>query len=47
VELLAWFAASARRGPTGFQLVDHIFVGETGDYHEIADGLPQAWNMTA
>jgi hypothetical protein len=32
----------ARRGPTGFQLADHIFVGEKGDYYEITDGPPQA-----
>jgi hypothetical protein len=29
-------------GPTGLRLADHIFVGEKGDYYEIADGLPQA-----
>jgi hypothetical protein len=27
--------------PTGLRLADHIFVGEKGDYYEIADGLPQ------
>ncbi|MGH6922968.1 MAG: GFA family protein [Propylenella sp.] len=28
--------------PTGLHLADHIYVGEKGDYYEIADGLPQA-----
>ena len=27
--------------PTGLKLADHIYVGEKGDYYEIADGLPQ------
>ena len=27
--------------PTGTHLEMHIFVGEKGDYYEIADGLPQ------
>lgn len=27
--------------PTGLALIGHIFVGEKGDYYEIADGLPQ------
>lgn len=27
--------------PTGTRLAIHIFVGEKGDYYEIADGLPQ------
>ena len=27
--------------PTGTQLGKHIFVGDKGDYYEIADGLPQ------
>lgn len=27
--------------PTGIRMHDHIFVGEKGDYYEIADGLPQ------
>jgi hypothetical protein len=27
--------------PTGLSLNRHIFVGEKGDYYEIADGLPQ------
>jgi len=29
--------------PTGIRLADHIFVGEKGDYYDIADGLPVAW----
>lgn len=28
--------------PTGLRMVQHIFVGEKGDYYDIADGLPQA-----
>lgn len=27
--------------PTGVHLGKHIFVGDKGDYYEIADGLPQ------
>ena len=27
--------------PSGLRLIGHIFVGEKGDYYEIADGLPQ------
>ena len=27
--------------PTGTRLAQHIFVGDKGDYYEIADGLPQ------
>lgn len=27
--------------PTGTRLAKHTFVGEKGDYYEIADGLPQ------
>jgi hypothetical protein len=27
--------------PTGTRLHKHIFVGDKGDYYEIADGLPQ------
>ncbi|HUB85528.1 MAG TPA: GFA family protein, partial [Rhizomicrobium sp.] len=27
--------------PTGARLAKHIFVGDKGDYYEIADGLPQ------
>jgi hypothetical protein len=27
--------------PTGTHLEKHIFVGDKGDYYEIADGLPQ------
>lgn len=29
-------------GPTGLHLSKHTFVGEKGDYYEIADGLPQS-----
>lgn len=28
--------------PTGIRLAEHIFVGEKGDYYDIADRLPQA-----
>ncbi|MCR9085389.1 MAG: GFA family protein [Rhodobacteraceae bacterium] len=28
-------------GPTGLQMVGHIFCADKGDYYEIADGLPQ------
>jgi len=28
--------------PTGLRLKGHIFVGDKGDYYDIADGLPQA-----
>lgn len=28
-------------GPTGTRLALHIFVGDKGDYYDIADGLPQ------
>jgi hypothetical protein len=27
--------------PTGLHLAEHIFVGEKGDYYDLADGLPQ------
>ena len=27
--------------PTGLKAVEHIFVGDKGDYYEITDGLPQ------
>lgn len=27
--------------PTGLKAAEHIFVGDKGDYYEIADGLPQ------
>lgn len=27
--------------PTGTRLAQHIFVGDKGDYYDIADGLPQ------
>lgn len=29
-------------GPTGLNLIGHIFCADKGDYYEIADGLPQA-----
>jgi hypothetical protein len=29
-------------GPTGLHLSKHTFVGDRGDYYEIADGLPQS-----
>jgi len=28
--------------PTGMKLSKHTFVGDKGDYYEIADGLPQS-----
>lgn len=34
-------AMGAFDGPTGTTAKMHIFVGEKGDYYEIADGLPQ------
>lgn len=34
-------ALGALDGATGLQLERHIFVGEKGDYYDIADGLPQ------
>lgn len=33
--------AGALAAPTGVKLTKHIFVGEKGDYYDIADGLPQ------
>lgn len=30
--------------PTNLKLAKHIFVGDKGDYYEIADGLPQFEN---
>jgi hypothetical protein len=38
-----WIAVAmgAFDGPTGVAMNLHIFVGEKGDYYEIADGLPQ------
>ena len=27
--------------PTGMRLLRHVWVGDKGDYHDIADGLPQ------
>lgn len=27
--------------PTGLRLAEHIFVGEKGDYYDLADSLPQ------
>ncbi|MBO9472846.1 GFA family protein [Shimia sp. R10_1] len=35
------FALGAVDGPTGLSLEKHIFVGDKGDYYQIADGLPQ------
>jgi len=34
-------AMGAFDNPTGTKLALHIFVGDKGDYYEIADGLPQ------
>lgn len=34
-------AMGAFDAPTSTQLALHIFVGEKGDYYDIADGLPQ------
>jgi hypothetical protein len=34
-------AMGAFEAPTGTRLGKHIFVGDKGDYYEIADGLPQ------
>jgi hypothetical protein len=31
--------------PTGTRLEKHIFVGDKGDYYEIADGLPQETHL--
>ncbi len=38
-----WIGVSmgAFDGETGVKLALHIFVGEKGDYYEIADGIPQ------
>ncbi|MFN7224910.1 MAG: GFA family protein [Paracoccaceae bacterium] len=38
-----WIAVAmgAFDGPTGTRMNLHIFVGEKGDYYDIADGLPQ------
>jgi hypothetical protein len=38
-----WFGVSmgALESPTDAKLQKHIFVGDKGDYYEIADGLPQ------
>jgi hypothetical protein len=35
-------AMGAFEAPTGVRLAKHIFVGDKGDYYEIADGAPQA-----
>ncbi len=35
------FALGAVDNPTGLRLEKHVFVGDRGDYYEIADGLPQ------
>lgn len=39
----AWIGVSmgAFEPPTGTKLAVHIFVGDKGDYYEIADGVPQ------
>lgn len=38
--ILAVFAGTID-GPTGLQLCEHIYVGNRGDYYDLADGLPQ------
>ena len=35
------FSLGALDGPSGVRLERHIFVGDKGDYYDIADGLPQ------
>ena len=35
------FALGALDAPTGLRLEKHIFVGDKGDYYDIADGVPQ------
>jgi hypothetical protein len=37
-------AMGAFESPTGTRLGKHIFVGDKGDYYDIADGLPQESN---
>ncbi len=39
-----WTAVSmgAFDGPTGTRLVKHTFVGDKGDYYDIADGVEQS-----
>jgi hypothetical protein len=39
-DYVAIFAGSLDR-PSGLELIEHIFVGDKGDYYEIADDLPQ------
>jgi hypothetical protein len=34
-------SAGSLRKPTRLRLSEHIFVGDKGDYYDIADGLPQ------
>lgn len=34
-------AMGAFESPTGTRLAKHIFVGDKGDYYDIADGVPQ------
>jgi hypothetical protein len=34
-------SAGTLDGPTGLSMAIHIFIGDGGDYYEIADGLPQ------
>jgi hypothetical protein len=35
-------AMGALEAPTGMKLSKHTFVGDKGDYYEIADGIPQS-----
>lgn len=35
------FALGAVEAPTGLMIEKHIFVGDKGDFYEIADGVPQ------
>ncbi len=35
------FALGAVEAPTGLTIEKHIFVGDKGDFYEIADGVPQ------
>lgn len=38
------FSLGAVDGPTGRTLEKHIYVGDKGDYYQIADGVPQEEN---
>lgn len=40
-EDLISFSLGAVDGPTGLRLEKHIFVGDKGDFYEIADGVEQ------